>query len=150
MATLARWAPLRDAWRLQNELDRLFDATLRGANGETESLGNGWAPPVDIYEDAEGVTLTAELPGFTAGDIDLRVENNTLTLKGERKLEKADKKDNYRRVERTYGAFSRSFSLPTTVDTDKIRAESKNGVLTVFLPRREETKPKQIRVKIEA
>ena len=97
----------------------------------------------------KGITLTAELPGLAVEDIDLRVENDTLTLKGERKLEREDKREGYRRVERSYGSFSRTFSLPDTVDTERIKAESKNGVLKVFLPRREETKPRQIQVKIE-
>jgi HSP20 family protein len=149
MTTLAHWTPLRDALRFQNEINRLFVNGARPFTSESESLVNGWAPPVDIYEDAEGVTLKAELPGFSASDIDLRVENGTLTLKGERKLEKEDKKDNYRRVERSYGAFTRSFSLPTNVDPEKIRAESRHGVLSIFLPRREESRPKQIRVNIE-
>ena len=148
MATLARWTPLRDALHLQDEMNRLFGGGIRGFSTEGEALANGWAPPVDIYEDTEGVTLIAEVPGFAPGDIDLRIENNTLTLKGERKLEK--EKDNYRRVERFHGAFSRSFSLPPNVDSEKVHADSKNGVLTVFLPRREESKPKQIRVKVEA
>jgi HSP20 family protein len=148
MATLTRWSPVRDALRFQDELNRFFDFPIRGLGAEGEAL-NGWAPPVDIFEDAEGVTLTAELPGFAPNEIDLRVENNTLTIRGERKLEKADKKDNYRRVERFYGSFSRSFALPPTVNAERILAESKNGVLSVFLPRKEETKPKQIQVKVQ-
>jgi len=149
MTTLARWTPLRDAFRLHNEMNRLFDFGLPTYGAEGENLATGWAPPVDIYEDTEGLTMRAEIPGFNPGDIDLNIENNTLTLKGERKLEKEDKKENYHRVERFYGTFSRSFSLPSTVDTEKVRADSKNGVLTIFLPRREETKPRQIQVKVE-
>ena len=150
MSTLARFPSFRDALRLQNDFDRLFHLSRPVfADSDAEAL-NGWAPAVDIYEDQEGITLTAELPGLSAQDIDLRVENNTLTLKGERRLEKEDKRDNYRRVERYYGTFTRSFALPATVDTERIQAESKNGVLKVFLPRREETKPKQIQVKIDA
>ena len=150
MATLARWAPLRDAFQLQNEVNRLFDFATRGYGygSEGEALSTGWVPAVDIYEDAEGVTLKAEVAGLSASDIDIRIENNTLTLKGERKLEKAEHKDNYRRVERTYGAFTRSFSLPPTVDSEKVRAEAKNGVLSIFLPKKEETKPRQIRVNV--
>lgn len=146
MTTLGRWTPLREAMRLHEEMNRLFDP--RGML-ENENLANTWVPPVDIYEDADGVTVRAELPGLTAGDIDVRIENQTLTLKGERKLDHGDQRDNYRRIERWYGTFSRSFALPSTVDADKVRAESKNGVLTVFLPRREETKPKQIRVTVQ-
>ncbi len=112
-------------------------------------MTTAWSPSVDVYEDAEGVTLMAELPGMTASDIDLRIENGILTLKGERKLEREEHKDNYRRQERFFGAFMRSFTLPSTVDADRVRAESKHGVLTVFLPKREETKPKQIKVKVD-
>ena len=146
MTTLGRWTPIRDAMRLHDEMSRLFDPRL---GLENESLANTWVPPVDIYEDSDGVTVRAELPGLTASDIDVRIENQTLTLKGERKLENDDQRDNYRRVERWYGTFSRSFALPSTVDPDKVRADSKNGVLTIFLPRREETKPKQIRVTVQ-
>lgn len=147
MATMARYTPafsspaIRDLFRLQDELSRAF-------SGDGEALASGWAPPVDIYEDAEGITLRAEVPGLTAEDIDIRLENNTLSLKGERKLEHEDKKENYRRIERNYGSFTRTFSLPPNVDADRVRAETKHGVLNVFLPRREETKPKQIRVKV--
>lgn len=148
MATLARWSPLRDAFRLQEEMNRLFDLSARGLSPDGEALSTGWVPAVDIYEDGEGVTLHAEVPGLNADQIDIRIENGTLTLRGERKLDKEEKSDNYRRVERSYGAFSRSFSLPPTVDTEKVRAESKNGVLSIFLPKREETKPRQIRVNV--
>jgi HSP20 family protein len=148
MATLTRWTPFRDAFRLQDELNRLLDYPGRSFAPEGEALSTAWAPPVDIYEDAEGITLKAEVPGLNPGEIDVRIENATLTLKGERKLEKEDHKENYRRVERVYGAFSRSFSLPTTVDAEKVRAEHKNGVLSIFLPKREETKPRQIRVNV--
>jgi HSP20 family protein len=144
MAALTRWTPFREAWRFQDDLNRLFELS----NRDSEALTNGWVPPVDIYEDAEGVTLKAEVPGLAPNEIDVRVENNTLTFKGERKLEREDKKDNYKRVERYYGTFTRSFSLPPTVDTEKVRAEHKNGVLSIFLPKREETKPKQIRVAV--
>ena len=147
MATLVRWTPARELARLQDEMNRLFDP--RGVSGDGEQLGS-WAPAVDIYEDGEGITLRAEVPGMSANDIDVRIENGAITLKGERKLEREDKKDNYHRIERSYGAFSRTFTLPTTVDTEKVRADSKNGVLQVFLPKREETKPKQIKVKVDA
>jgi HSP20 family protein len=143
---LGRWSPVRDALRLSEEMNRLFDPRYAA---EGENLANTWVPPVDIYEDAEGVTVRAELPGMSAADIDVRIEDQTLTLKGERRLKDEDKRDQYRRIERWYGAFSRSFTLPTSVDTDRVKAESKDGVLTVFLPRREETKPRQIRVSVQ-
>lgn len=148
MSTLARFPTFRDVLGLQQEIDRAFRITRPVAATPSENFAL-WSPAVDVYEDQEGITLTAELPGLAVEDIDLRVENDTLTLKGERKLEREDKREGYRRVERSYGTFSRSFSLPDTVDTERIKAESKNGVLKVFLPRREETKPRQIQVKID-
>lgn len=149
MSTITRWNPVRDALRMQDEMNRLFGLTHRAFTAD-EPLASHWAPPVDIHEDAEGITLTAELPGLSPEDYELRVENNTLTLQGERKFDKEERRDEFRRVERAYGRFSRSFALPPTVDTEKVRAEAKNGVLTVFLPRREETRPRQIQVKVEA
>lgn len=146
MAELVRYSPFRDLLRLQHDLDRLFHT---GRPLDARSLP-AWTPPVDVYEDQEGITLTAELPGLSVEELDVRVENDTLTLKGERKLEREDKREHYRRVERAYGSFSRSFSLPPTVDPERIQAEAKNGVLSVFLPRREESKPRQIKVKIDA
>jgi len=103
-----------------------------------------------VFEDAEGITLKAELPEVDAKDVEIQVEGNTLTLKGERKLEREDKREGYHRIERTYGAFNRTFTLPTTVDSEHITAESKDGVLRVFLPRKPETKPRQIKVAVAA
>ncbi len=107
-----------------------------------------WAPAVDIYEDGNNLVLKADLPDINEKELDLRIENNTLTLRGERKFEKKVEEDNYLRVERRYGSFSRSFALPNTVNTETIKAEYKNGVLTVTLPKREEAKPKQIKVAV--
>jgi HSP20 family protein len=138
---LVRWEPFgREFSSLADRLNRTFDF-------ERESFGN-WYPPVDIYEDEEEVVLKAELPGMKKEDIDLRVENNILTLHGQRKQEKEVKEDGYFRSERAYGKFSRSFTLPTTVDVKKISASYKDGILTVQLPRLEESKPKQIDVKV--
>jgi HSP20 family protein len=110
-----------------------------------------WAPPVDIYQDGEHeVVLKAELPDMTREAIDITVDNNTLTIKGEKKLSASVKEEQFHRIERRYGAFSRSFSLPPTVDTTKIGAEYKHGVLTVRLPLREEAKPRQIKVDVAA
>jgi len=149
MSTMIRYAPFPHAVRLQDEMNRIFGSALRGWSEDGESLGGAWVPPVDVYEDAEGITLRAEVAGLAAGDIDLRVENSTLTLRGERKLEREDKRDNYSRVERSYGTFARTFSLPGTVDAERVKADTKNGVLTVFLPRREEAKPRQIKVNVQ-
>lgn len=143
MALLARWDPFRDVLRFQDEMTRLFDDRL---GRTTESVG--WTPACDIYEDGEEVNVRAELAGVDPKDVDIRFENGVLTVKGERKMEKEEKKDNYHRVELAYGTFTRSFSLPGTVDPDKIRAEAKNGVLVIHLPKKPEAKPKAIQVKI--
>ena len=143
MAMLTRWDPLRELNRMQDEMSRLFDDRLIR---QGESLG--WTPAADIYEDEEGLTLRFDLAGVDPKDVDIRFENGVLTLKGERKLEREERKENYHRVELSYGAFNRSFSLPGTVDAEKIRAESKNGVLSVHLPKKAEAKPKSIQVKV--
>jgi HSP20 family protein len=144
MAMLTRYDPFRDLFRLQDLLSRSFDDRLGSTNGESV----GWAPACDIYEDSEGVTVRFELAGVDPKDVDIHFENGLLTMRGERRLEKEDKKEGYHRVEMQYGSFSRSFSLPGTVDAEKIRAESKNGLLTVTLPKKAEAKPRPIQVKV--
>jgi HSP20 family protein len=144
MATLNRWDPLRDLARFQEEMNRVFDDRLVSRGGESV----GWTPACDIFEDEEGVALRFDLAGVEPKDVDIRFENGVLTLRGERKLEKEDQRDNYHRVELAYGTFTRSFSLPGTIDAEKIRAESKNGVLTVHLPKKPEAKPRAIQVKV--
>ncbi len=146
MAMLQRWDPLRDFARLQDEVTRLFDDRLvnRAAGGESM----GWTPACDIFEDEEGVSLSFDLAGVEPKDVDIRFENGVLTLRGERKLEREDKREQYHRVEIAYGTFTRSFSLPGTIDAEKIKAESKHGVLTVHLPKKPEAKPKSIQVKV--
>jgi HSP20 family protein len=144
MTMLTRWDPWRELSRVQDEMSRMVDDRLGLRAGE--SLG--WTPATDIYEDEEGLSLRFELAGVEPKDVDISFENGVLTLKGERKLEKEERKENYHRIERSYGAFTRSFSLPATVDAEKIRAESKNGVLSVLLPKKPEAKPKSIQVKV--
>ncbi len=143
MAMMTRWEPFRDLARLQDEVSRLFDERAFSAG---ESVG--WTPACDIYEDAESVSLRFELAGVEAKDVDVRFENGVLTVRGERKLEQEDKRENYHRVERSYGTFTRSFSLPGTLDAERIRAEAKNGVLTITLPKKAEAKPRAIQVKV--
>jgi HSP20 family protein len=143
MTMLTRWDPWREMNRAQEEMGRLLEDRF-GRGGE--SLG--WTPATDIYEDEEGLTLKFELAGVEPKDVDIRFENGVLTIKGERKLEKEDTKENYHRVELSYGAFNRSFSLPPTVDAEKIEALSKSGVLVVHLPKKAEAKPKSIQVKV--
>jgi HSP20 family protein len=116
--------------------------------GETEVSTRSWAPPVDIYETEDAIVLKAELPGIDAKDVEVRVEDNTLYLKGERKYEKEVKEQNYHRVERSYGSFARSFSLPNSIDAEKVKAEYKDGLLTLTMPKREEAKPKTIKIDV--
>ena len=149
MAELNRWDPFRDPMSMLETMNRLFDdRPFLRRRGENESLAN-WSPLVDIYQDAEGVTLTAELPGVDPKAVELKIEDNVLTIAGERKLDHPDQRQNYQKIERWCGTFSRSFSLPPTVDVERVRAEHKHGVLAVFLPRKEEPKPKRIVVKVE-
>jgi HSP20 family protein len=140
---MTRWEPFRDIARIQDEMNRLFDDRLyRGS----ESVG--WTPACDIYEDDEAVTLRFELAGVDPKDVDVRFEKGVLTVKGERRLEREDERENYHRVERSYGTFTRAFSLPATVDPERIKAETKHGVLNVTLPKKAEAKPRPIQVKV--
>jgi HSP20 family protein len=134
---------------LQERMNRMFDESYRGRqDGEDWALGGSWAPAVDIYEKDGNIVLQAELPGIDPKDVDVRVENNMLTLRGQRKLEENVKQDNFHRVERSYGSFTRSFTLPSVVDTEKIQANYKDGVLRLTLPTKEEAKPKQIAINV--
>jgi HSP20 family protein len=148
---IIRWEPFRDLVGLQERMNRLFDESFRGINraGSEEDWGGGsWAPAVDIYEQNGNIVLKAELPGVDPKDVDVRVENNILTLRGERKLENEVKRESYHRVERAYGSFTRSFTLPNVVDTEKIKAEYKDGLLRMTLPKKDEAKPKQISINV--
>jgi len=117
---IVRWEPFRDLVSLQDRMNRLFDESFRGGSAKEEDwLGGSWSPAVDIFEHEGSIVLKAELPGLEAKDVDVRVENNVLTLRGERKFDEEVKKENYHRVERAYGSFSRAFTLPTVVDTEK-------------------------------
>jgi len=145
-ATLSRWEPFRGAATLQDQVNRLFSNVLD--RSPEESSLTTWAPAVDIYETEHELVVKADLPEVDPKDLDIRVENNLLTLRGERKFEKKVNEDNYLRVERAYGSFSRSFSLANTVNSEAIKADYQNGVLTVTIPKREEAKPKQIKVNV--
>ena len=145
MSTMQGWNPARDFARLQDEVNRLFDGSL-GITRSTESYG--WTPAVDVFEDVEGVTFKFDLPEVDAKDVDVRFEDGVLTVRGQRKLEREDKRESYHRIERSYGVFARSFTLPATLDSEKVTAEQKNGVLRIFVPKRAEAKPKSISVKV--
>ena len=143
---IVRYDPFRDLRSLQEEVNRLFSTNMTRAFDD-EGIGRGaWAPSVDIYENKDQIVLEAELPGMKQEDFDLSIENNVLTLRGERKFEKTDETDNYHLVERSYGAFTRSFTLPPTVSSEGATAEYNNGVLRVTLPKREEVKARRIEV----
>jgi HSP20 family protein len=148
MTVITRWDPFREFSTLQDRMNRLFQDSF-GREGREEALSTTtFAPPVDVYEDEHNITIKIEVPGIEEKDIDIRVENNTLTVFGERKLEKEEKQENYRRVERQYGSFSRSFTLPNTVDADNISADYDKGVLKISLAKKAEAKPKQIKVNV--
>ena len=147
---LTRWDPFRELTTLQDQMNRLFRETYGPtSSGREESLASGsFVPPVDVYEDEHNIVLKMEVPGIDQKDIDIRLENNVLTVRGERKFEKEEKEENFQRVERRYGAFARSFTLPNTVDTENVQADYENGVLKLTLAKRAEAKPKQIKVNI--
>jgi HSP20 family protein len=145
MTNLTRWGAFRDVSQLQNDLNRLFEDRVGPSRG-TESFG--WAPPVDVFEDSEGLTFKFELPEVDAKDVQVSVEDGVLSVRGERKLEHEAKRENYHRIERAYGAFARSFTLPATLDAEKVTAEAKHGVLRVYLPKRAEAKLRAIQVKV--
>lgn len=145
---IVRWEPFRDLVTAQDRFNRLFEGPFARIFGEEGITSGAWVPPVDIYEADGNLVLKAELPGVNPDDVEVRIENNTLYLKGERKCEKEVKEENFHRVERSYGSFSRTFTLPQTIDTDKVQAEYKNGVLTLTAPRCEEAKPKTIKIDV--
>jgi HSP20 family protein len=138
MANLRAWDPFSDISRVQDELSRWFSADGRRM---------GFTPAVDIYEDKEAIYVKAEVPGVKADDVHINVENNVLTIRGERRLENEDKQNGYHRIERAYGSFTRSFAVPSTVTTENVDAEIKDGVLTLKLPKRAEAQPRRIQVK---
>jgi HSP20 family protein len=152
MTTLTRFVPFRsplaDVAVLQNRLNSIFNDFAR-PEGEQESLAMGsFIPPVDVYEDAQHLVLKLEVPGIKQEDLDVRLENQTLTVKGERKFERDEKEENFHRIERRYGTFTRSFTLPQTVDTTGAKASYDAGVLTISLAKKEAAKPKQVKIEV--
>ena len=148
MTVLSRFEPFRELSTLQDRINRAFRESYNGGDRDDSLTTSSFAPAVDVYEDEHQVTLKIEVPGIDEKDIDVRLENHTLTVHGERKIEKAEKEENYRRVERQYGSFTRTFTLPTTVDSEKVSANYDKGVLKIALPKKAEAKPKQIKVNI--
>ena len=145
---IVKYNPFRELRSMQEQMNRLLDLAWNKEIGEELREGI-WQPPVDIYEDESTVVIKAEVPGVDQKEIDIRIEDNTLTIRGERKHSQEVKKENYHRVERFYGTFQRSFSLPHTINQEKVKATCEQGVLTITLPKREEKKPKQINVEVK-
>ena len=151
MTLLTRWEPFREFPTMQdrvNRMNRLFRESYSPEGPEEALTTTGFAPLVDVYEDEHNITLKIEVPGIDEKDIDVRIENNTLTVHGERKMEKEEKEENFRRVERQYGSFTRSFTLPTTVEAEKVSAHYDKGMLKIQLAKKAEAKPKQIKVSV--
>jgi HSP20 family protein len=148
MTLLTRWEPFREFSTMQERMNRLFRDSYRPEGPEDALITTSFAPPVDIYEDEHTVTLKLEVPGIDEKDIDVRIDNNTLTVHGERKMEKEEKEENFRRVERQYGSFTRSFTLPSSVDPAQVIANYNQGVLKISLAKKAEAKPKQIKVNV--
>ena len=146
MTVLTRWDPVREFSTLQDRMNRLFQQSY--GDREEALTTSTFAPAVDVYEDEHNVTLKIEVPGIDEKDIDVRIENNTLTVHGERNFEKEEKEENYRRIERQYGSFTRSFTLPSTVDPNNVQANYEKGVLKIKLAKKAEAKPKQIKVNV--
>jgi HSP20 family protein len=143
---VTRWDPFRELASLQNRVNTLFQDYGRGQDELTAT--SSFVPAVDVYEDEHKVTLKLEVPGISEDDLDIRLENNTLTVRGERKFEEEEKEENFHRIERRYGSFARSFTLPNTLDTENVQAKYEDGVLRIELAKRAEAKPKQIKVNI--
>lgn len=146
---IIKYDPFRELRSLQDEVNRLFGSTMSrsSASGDEETWGGGWSPRVDIYENKDNLVIEAELPGMNPENVDISVENNVLTIQGKRDFEKRDEDDNFHRVERHYGSFTRSFTLPPTVNSEEATADFENGVLKLKLAKREEAKPRRIEIK---
>ena len=152
MTLLTRWDPFREFSTMQdrmNRMNRLFRESFSPESPEQTLTTGNFAPPVDVYEDEHNITLKIEVPGIDEKDINVSIENNTLTVHGERRFEKDEKEENFHRVERMYGSFTRSFTLPNTVDPEQVSAHYEKGVLKIRLAKKAEAKPKLIQVNVE-
>src|SRR6202030_3337643 len=149
MTLLNRWEPLREFSTMQDRMNRLFRESYNPEAPEDALTTTSFAPPVDIYEDEHSITLKMEVPGIDEKDIDVRVENNNLTVHGERKIEREEKEENFRRIERQYGSFTRSFTLPSSVDPGQVSADYAQGVLEITLAKKAAAKPNQIKVNVD-
>ena len=144
---IVKYDPFRELRSLQEEMNRMFNVGVSRAGSQEDIFKWAWSPSVDIFENEDKITLEAELAGMKPEDVEVSIENNVITLKGERNFEKNEKTENYHRVERSYGSFTRSFNLPRTVVSDEVEASFENGILRVVLPKREEAKARKIEIK---
>lgn len=145
---IVRWEPFRDLLTTQDRFNRLFNETFSNAFGNEQLSSKAWTPAVDIYETDHNLVMKAELPGIDPKDVEIRVEDGTLYIKGERKYENEVKEESFHRVERSYGSFARTFTLPRTINTEDIKADYKDGLLTLTMPKREEAKPKTVKINV--
>lgn len=143
---IIRWDPVRDMVTLREKMNRLFEDVFTGQSEGKELAASTWAPAVDIFETENDLVMTAEVPGIDEKDIEIKIEDNTLILKGARKFEKETKEENYHRIERSYGSFYRAFTLPNSIDPERIQAEHENGVLKITMPKRTELKPRKVKI----
>jgi HSP20 family protein len=143
---IIKWDPFRDLITLREKMNRLFEDAVTSRGEEKDLISSTWSPAVDIYENENELVLTAEVPGLEEKDVEIKIEDNTLSVRGERKFEKETKEENYHRIERSYGTFFRSFTLPNYIDQDKIQAEHENGVLKITMPKRTELKPRKVKI----
>ncbi len=143
---IIRWDPFRDLVTLRERMNRLFEDAFTSRGEEKDLVASSWSPSVDIYETENEIVLTAEVPGVDEKNIEIKLEDNTLSLKGDRNFEKETKEENYHRIERAYGSFYRSFTLPRNIDQDNIKAESENGILRITMPKKPELKPKKVKI----
>ena len=153
MRTLTRWEPINDISNLSQRMDRMFEELMGrglGRLAEDDRLRGSWSPAVNILERKDAIVITADLPGLKAEDVDVTVDNGVLTIRGERRLEEASEGETYHRVERVYGVFERTFTLPNSVDVNRIDAKFRNGEMLVTLPKREESKPRAVKVAVES
>ena len=143
---IIRWDPFKDMVTLREKMNRMFEDVFSGRAEDRELQAGTWAPSVDIFETENELILTAEIPGIDEKDVEIKVEDNTLSIRGERKFEKETKEENYHRIERSYGSFYRAFTLPNSVDPERIQAEQENGVLKICMPKRQELKPRKVKI----
>ena len=143
---IIKWDPFRDMVTLREKMNRMFEDVFSGRSENKELTAGTWAPAVDIFETENELVMTAEIPGIEEKDVEIKIEDNTLSIRGERKFEKETKEENYHRLERSYGSFYRAFTLPSSVDPERIQAEQENGVLKISMPKRQELKPRKVRI----